>query len=212
MDLGEDLTHPLLVYGVGVGVEEVHTQRHHALIFEPLGDFPGLVFVEGTNFSALEIEPAGDSLDEVGGDDAIGLNPEVGISVAVGHGLAGDFEDEFVAFSGDEPQAVEFALEQLVRCHGRSVADCTDVFSCDRVTKHSQHFVDAVDEPVCGVRWRRRGLGSCQSASGFVESDDVRKCSAGIDADADTWSVGRHLRPSRSRVGFVTIIPREHIR
>ena len=63
--LGEDRAHPLLVLGVGVGVQEADAERGDALGPEPARDRAGAVLVEGPDLGAGEVEPAADALDQV---------------------------------------------------------------------------------------------------------------------------------------------------
>ena len=60
-------------------------------------DRAGAVLVEGPHLGAGEVEPAADALDQVARHDPVGLHPEVGVAVAVGHRLPGDLEHRLVA-------------------------------------------------------------------------------------------------------------------
>ena len=98
----QHLAHRQLVLVVGVGVQEAHPDRGDVVVAEPAGGGHGIRLVERAQLVALEVHPAADGAHVVGGDDARRLDPEVGVAVAVGHGLAGDLEHELVALGGDE--------------------------------------------------------------------------------------------------------------
>ena len=136
---------------------------------------------------------AADALDQVPGHDPVGLDPEVGVAVAVRHRLAGDLKHRLVAGVGDEAEPLDVALQQLVGRHRGAVAD-----RGDRVapvvelaeTHHPEHLLDARHEPVGGIGRRRRRLGGDQLTAVLVEGDDVGEGAAGVDPDPDA-AVGR---------------------
>ena len=128
--------------------------------------------------------------------DPVGLDPEVGVAVAVGHRLAGDLEHRLVALGGDVAQRVDLALEQLVGGHRGAVADRADrVAVALRQPEQAEHLVDAGHEPVGRVARRRRRLGGDQLAGVLVEGDDVGEGATGVDADADPAGHGASLPP-----------------
>ena len=61
--------------------------------------------VERAQFLALEVQPAADLADELQRHDAIGLHPEIGIAVALGHRLPGDLENVPEARGDDQSRA-----------------------------------------------------------------------------------------------------------
>ena len=194
MLLGEHGAHPLLVLGVGVGVQEADAERGDALVAEPARDGAGAVLVERAHLGAGEVEPAADALDQVPGHDPVGLHPEVRVAVAVGHRLAGDLEHRLVALGGDVAEGVDLALEQLVGGNGGAVADRADrVAVALGQAEQSEHLVDPGHEPVGRVARRRRGLGGDELAGVLVEGDDVGEGAPGVDADADPARHGRSL-------------------
>ena len=184
----EHLTHRELVAVVGVGVQEAHADRRDAAVLEPAGDRDGTFLVEGADLVALEVEPAPDRLDVVGRHDAGGLDPEVGVAVAVGDGLAGDLEDELVALRRDEAERLDLALEELVRRDGRAVRDGADVVTA-RVHE-VEDLADAGEEAVGGVARCRGRLRRDELARVLVERDDVGERATGVDADADPAACG----------------------
>jgi hypothetical protein len=203
MLLGQHHAHPLLVVGVGVGVQEADAQGADAAGLEPPGDVAGDVLVEGPHLGSGEVEPAAHPLDQVSGHDAVGLDPEVGVAVAVGHGLPGDLEHRLVALGGDVAERVDLALEQLVGSHGGAVADRADGIAVALgQPEQAEHLVDGRHEPVGGVARRRRRLGGDQLTGVLVEGDDVGEGAAGVDADADPagpglFGHGASLPPAR---------------
>ena len=198
--LGQDLAHPLLVRGIGVRVHQAHTQRADPLVAEPARDRARTVLVERADLVAGVGEPAPDRLHQVAGHDPVGLHPEVGVAVAVGHRLAGDLEDELVALRGDEPDRVDLALEQLVGGHRGAVADRTDrVPAAGRQSQQAEHLVDAGQEAVGRIGRCGRGLGGHQPAARLVEGDDVGERATGVDADTQPRLVG-HACDSSGRV------------
>ena len=123
---GQHGRHPPLVVGIGVGVQEADAERVDTAIAEPARDGRRAFLVKRPQLGAGVIEPTADGLDQVGGDDPVGLDPEVGVPVAVGDGLAGDLEDELKALGGDEAEPADLALEQLVGRDRGAVADRGD--------------------------------------------------------------------------------------
>ena len=179
----QHLAHRQLVLVVGVRVQEADPDRGDAAVAEPAGGGHGIRLVERPQLVALEVHPAADGAHVVGGDDPRRLDPEVGVAVAVGHGLAGDLEHELVALGGDEAEPLDLALEQLVRRDRRAVADRGDVVA--RRLEHAEDLLDAGDEPVGRVGGGARRLGRDELAGVLVEGDDVGERAPGVDADPD---------------------------
>ena len=69
----QDLPHPLLVRGVGVGVQEADAEGVDAAVAEPAGDLARAVLVERPHLGAGEVEPAADRADQVARHDPGGL-------------------------------------------------------------------------------------------------------------------------------------------
>ena len=179
----QDVAHPQLVLVVGVGVDQADADGGDALVLEPAGRRDGRLLVEGADLRAGEVEATTDGADPVGRDDAVGLDPEVGVAVAVGHRLAGDLEHELVALGGDEAERLDLALEQLVGRHGRAVRDGRDVAALG--TDDAEDLLDAGDEAVGRVARRAGGLGGDQLTRVLVEGDHVGERAPGVDADPD---------------------------
>src|SRR5690349_16787652 len=66
------------------------------------------------NQRAGAVEPLVDLLHQVQWHDAVGLDPEVRVAVAVGHALAADLEDAAEPLRGDESEPAEVVLQQGV--------------------------------------------------------------------------------------------------
>ena len=182
--LGEDRAHPLLVVGVGVGVQEADADRVDALVPEPAGRGARTVLVEGPHLGAGEVQPALDAAHQVARHDPVGLDPEVGVPVAVRHALAGDLEHRLVAGRGDVAERVDLALEQLVGRDRRAVRDRGHVV-VRRPVEEAEHLLDPGEEAVGRVARRRRRLGRHRPTGGAVEGHHVGEGAAGVDADPD---------------------------
>ncbi|CCH75540.1 hypothetical protein BN11_80003 [Nostocoides australiense Ben110] len=181
--LREDGAHRQLVSVLGIRVQEAHADRGDALVLEPPGDLTGALGVERADLVAVEVEAAADGLDEVGRDDARGLDPEVGVAVAVRHRLSGDLEDELVALGGDEPERLDLAFEQFVRRDRGAVADGGDVLAAR--AHLLQDLRHPVDESVGRIARGAGGLGGHHLAGDLVQGHHVGECAAGVNSYAD---------------------------
>ncbi len=117
----EQVPHPLLVRGVGVGVQQADADRGDAVVAEPAGLGHDRLLVQRPQDRAGRVEPLGHLPDQVEGHDAVGLHPEVRVAVAVGHALATDLQQVPEAGRRQEPQPGDLALEQRVGGDGRAV-------------------------------------------------------------------------------------------
>ena len=210
--LGEDGTHPLLVIGVGVGVQERHADRVDAAASEPACDVTRAGFVELADLGSGEVEAATDSADQVPGHDARRLDPEVGVAVAVGDALASDLEHGLVALGGDEAESPYLALEELVRGDGRAVTHGGERLALPRLkSQQREHLLDAGHEAVSRIVGRGRGLGGDELAGVLVQGDHVGEGASRVDADPDpaqrrglvghaTDSIGTLTRPARAHL------------
>ena len=122
----EDVAHGQLVAVVRVGVQEADGDRRDPAVAEPSGHLDGPGLVEGPDLVPLEVEPAADRLDEVGGHDAGASPRRYELPYPSGTRLR-NLEDELVALGGDEAESLDLALEQLVGRDRRSVRDGGDV-------------------------------------------------------------------------------------
>jgi hypothetical protein len=124
-DALDDLAHAPFVGAVGVGVQQAHPDARDAARLKPAGGAFRVVFVQRLQHLAAEVEPLGDLAHLVQRHDALGLDPEVGISVALGDALARDLEQVAEAAGDDQAQAGQGALfgQQGVGGHGGAVRD-----------------------------------------------------------------------------------------
>ncbi len=190
--LGQDRAHPLLVVGVGVGVEEADADRADALVPEPAGRGARALLVEGPHLGAGEVEPALDPAHQVARHDPVRLHPEVGVAIAVRHALPGDLEHRLIAGGGDVAERVDLALEQLVGRDRRAVRHRGHVV-VRRPVEQAEHLLDAGEEAVRGVAGGGRRLRRDRLTGGAVEGHHVGEGAAGVDADPDPPVVGaRH--------------------
>ncbi len=190
--LGEDRAHPLLVVGVGVGVQEADAEGVDALRPEPAGRGAGSLLVEGPHLRAGEVEASADPLDVVARHDPRRLHPEVAVAVAVGHRLPGDLQHRVVPLGGEVAEPVHLPLEQLVGGHRGAVADRGQRGAVTGREAHQpEHLLDAGHEAVRGVRRGAGRLGGDQLAAVLVEGDDVGERATGVDPDADPAGRGR---------------------
>src|SRR5947209_9626794 len=89
----EHRAHPLLVRGVGIGVDEADADRSEAPALAPARHVTRRVLVELAQQLAAMSEPPGHLADPVERYDALGLHPEVGVSITLGDALPRDLQD-----------------------------------------------------------------------------------------------------------------------
>src|SRR5690606_3564234 len=138
----------------------------------------GLFFVEGADLAAVDGQAPAHRPYSVGRNDAVGLDPEVAVAVAVGHRLPGDLEHVLVALGGDEPEVLHLAFEELVGGHGGAVARRADRVTAD--AEQLEHLVHTGHEPLGRVRRCGRRLGGDQLAGVLVDGYNVGKGAAGV--------------------------------
>ena len=184
--LEQDVADTLFMVRVGVGVHQADAEGLDALCLEECCGRAHIVVVEGADLVAVEREPATNGADAVRGHDAIGLDPEVGVAVAVGYRLARDLEYVLVALGGDEPQVLHLAFEQLVGSDSGAVAD-----GAERIAGYAelaQYLVDAGQESLGRITRRRRSLGGHHGSGLLVHCHDVGECATGVDTDPNlSW-------------------------
>src|SRR5206468_8147092 len=91
--LAENLRHAPLVRGIGVGMDQADTDGAHASAAEEPRGGADVGLVERTQLLPAEIETAADLAHEVEGHQTLRLHPEIGVAVALGHGLPRDLHD-----------------------------------------------------------------------------------------------------------------------
>src|SRR5439155_1079943 len=112
-----------------VGVQEAHPNARYAVIPEPCRRALGVAQVERGEHLALKVESLGDLLHQVQWHDALGLHPEVAVSVAVRDGLTGDLEDVSEAEGDGADHPAFFAVGGA---HVHPLAAAGDVAASDR--------------------------------------------------------------------------------
>ena len=78
---------------VGVRMDEANADRGDARVAKEARGGADAFLVEWPQFFAKEIETPADFAHVAQRHDALRLHPEIGIAVALGHRLTGDFED-----------------------------------------------------------------------------------------------------------------------
>jgi hypothetical protein len=189
--LGEDGLHPLLVHGIGVGVQEDHGHRGHAELGELPRRAPRAVLVERGEDGAVGVEPLGHLQHAVGRDGPRGLAPSVEVAVARDV-VAADLEHVLEARGGDERGRRRLALENGIRGRRRAVKDAQDVGG--RAPRLGEHLADGGDEAarqVTGRRWCLRDPGGARAGVG---EGDVGEGAAHVDGDRPGVWHARHCR------------------
>jgi hypothetical protein len=137
------------------------------------------------------VHPTGHGLDQVGGNDPVRLDPEVGVAITVRHRLAGDLQDELEALGGNKAEPADLAFKQLVGRDRRAVAHRHDG---GRVRASQPEYLGQPgDEALRRVGWRRRRLSYGQLAGALVVGHHIGECPAGVDAYPDMALSCRHL-------------------
>ena len=206
----EDGAHALLVLRIGVGMNEAHADGVDAVVTEPAGHLDSRRLAERAQHLAAKIEPLGHFAHEVQRNDAVGLDPEVGVAVPARHGLPRDLQHVAEAQRRDEAESRKPLLQERVGRHGGAVTDGSDGRGRRGVVDDQQDLVDPVEHADRRVVRRRRCLGREDLAGSLVDGHDVGERAAGVDADAEEtthgWlgSFGRDTRPStRARLSRV---------
>ncbi len=172
-----------------------------AAVAEEARRFANACLVERPKFVAAEIQPAADFAHQSQRHDPLGLHPEIGIAVALGHGLPGDLENMAEACGDDEAERIDPALQQRVGRNRRAVGEPRHVG--DAGPHVGENLMHAANEADRGVRRRRRDLGDTHCAGAGINRHDVGECAAGIDADAKARCALRCCHPPCScRAGF----------
>ena len=159
--LRDDLGDAALVRGIGIGVHQAHADGADVLLAEEFYRLPDARLVERPQLLALEVQPPADLAHETQRHDAVGLHPEVGIAVALGHRLAGDLQDVPEAFGDDQPERVDLALQQRVGRNRGAVGQADDVVGCSSdLIEDRAHAAHQADRRIGG---RARDLGDARS-------------------------------------------------
>ena len=178
---GDDLGHAALVRRIGVGMQQTDTDRLDALLAKEPRRGARASFVERAQLAAEEIEPAADLAHVAQRHDALRLHPEIRIAVALGHRLAGDFQDVAEAFGDDEAEPGDLSLQQRIGCDRRAVRKPGEVIQ--RGAAGIENGLDAANETDGGIGRGAGDLGDAHLARGAIDADDIGEGAAGVDAD-----------------------------
>src|SRR5262249_58598789 len=88
--------------GMGIGVKEADADRADTLAGEEMRGGQPARLVQRANFLAAKTQAPADLAHEMERHDALRLHPEIGIAVAHGYRLAGNFQ-EMAEAGRDEP-------------------------------------------------------------------------------------------------------------
>src|SRR5207342_3962743 len=78
---------------VGVGMHETNADGANTMRPIISSRLAHAFLVEGTQFVAVKVQPATDLANKLQRYNALGLDPEIGIAIALWHRLPRDFED-----------------------------------------------------------------------------------------------------------------------
>ena len=146
-------------------------------------------FVERAQLLAAEVQASADLAHEVKRHDAIRLHPEIGVAVALGHGLPRDLEDVPEARGDDQAERADLALQQRVGGDGGAVGEAGDVVR--RAAGFGEDRVDAAHQADGGIGGRAGDLGDPHRAGAAIDRNDIGEGAAGIDADPQPGLSGR---------------------
>ena len=185
-----DFRRPSLMGWVGVGMQQTDADGIDARFAKEPRRGADALLVERPQLFAEEVEAAACLPHIAQRDDALRLHPEIRIAVALGHRLAGDFQDMTKAVGDDQAKSGNLALQERIgrdrramRQHGELV-DAGAPFAEDRM--------DAANQRNGRIGRRRRNLGHPHRARFVVDANDVGKSAAGIDADPQRRTFATH--------------------
>ena len=176
-----DLGGAALVRGVGIRVDQANADRADAGIAKGSRGGAHRLLIERAELLAEEVEAAADFADVAQWHDALRLHPEIGIAVAFRHGLAGNFQDMAETVGDDQAETGDLALQQRIGRDRRAVRQHRQIV--DAGAPLTEDGMNAPHQRDRRVRRRRRNLGHAHRAGLVVDTDDVGKSAAGIDAD-----------------------------
>src|SRR5262245_31819857 len=100
---------------VGVGMEEADADSLDAGLAEISGGRTNARLVQRAQLLTAEIQAPADLADVGQRHDALRLDPEIGVAVALWHRLPGNLEDVPEAGGDDQTEAGDLALQQRIR-------------------------------------------------------------------------------------------------
>ena len=164
-------------------MDEADRHVGDAVAPEPARHLEGRSLVELAQDLAAEAHPLRHLAHAVERHETLRLHPEVGVAVALRHGLARDLQQVAKALGGDESEVGEALLEQRVGGHGRPVSDRAHAVGVP--SSQPEDLQDRVEHAHGGIGYRRRGLGSDDRARRLVQGHHVGQRPAGIDSDSE---------------------------
>jgi len=168
---------------VGIGMQEADADRANAVLAEVARRLAHARLVERTQFVAAEIEPAAGLAHMLQRHEAVGLHPEIGIAVSLGHRLPRDLENVPEARVDQQPERGDLALQQRVGRDRGAVGEADHaVGAC---ASGRQNPGDALHQADRRIGGRARHLGDGGGPGDDVDRNDIGECSAGIDTDAE---------------------------
>ena len=205
--LAHDLGDAALVRRIGVGVQEDKCRpRVMPACAEELRGGAHAFLVERPQLLAEKIQPAADLADIAQRHDALRLHPEIGIAVALRHRLPGDLENVAEAVGDDQAEAGDLALQQRVGRDRRAVREHGKIV--DAGAPFAENGMDAAHQRNGRICRRRRHLGHPHRAGSIIDTDDVGKGAAGIDADPQLGAAAHIVQAPSSSAGPALPEPR----
>jgi hypothetical protein len=182
--LGRDRADPLLVRGVGEGVDQRDGEGLHAPAGQPLQLLPDVVLVERAHHRAV----AGDPLVDLDGvlqvGQRLGFGPDDPAGQSAGHERACDLQHLPEAPGGEQPDGGALALEDGVGRNRGAVQHLGDLAHRDAGV--GADLLDAVQHPDGLVGRRRRGLGPPGGPAALVDEQDVGEGASDVDSEPVT--------------------------
>jgi len=187
--LRENVRDAALVGGIGIGVNEADADGADTLVAEEMRGGAHARLVQRANFLAAKIQAPADLAHGMERHDALGLHPEIGIAVAHGYRLAGNFQEMAEAGGDDQSEPADRALQKRVGGDRRAVGKPGDVVR--RGADLAEDRGDAAHEADRGIGRRARNLGDAHGARAAMDGHDIGEGAAGIDADPQTRLLDR---------------------
>ena len=182
--LGGDLGDPLLVRGVGEGVDQRDGQRLDAAAGQLLELGPDVGVVERADHRPV----AGDPLVDLDGvlqvGQRLGLGPDDPAGQPAGHVGAGDLQDLPEALRGDQADGGALALEDRVGRDRGAVQHLGDLGQLD--PRRGADLPDPVEDADRLVGGGRGGLGPPRAAAALLDQQDVGERAPDVDSEPVT--------------------------
>ena len=174
-----------------IGVEQTHRDAPHPQLGQlGYGKQDG-IFIELFQLAPHMVHPARSFAYEMQWHETRRLDPEQGVAVAVGHRLAGNFDEVAKSPRDDQPETFELVLENRVGCSRGAVQHQADIRR--RALRHVEDSGDTVQEPDAGIVRCARCLDDELAAVRFVDGHYVGECPASVDRNPQS-----HFHTTRS--------------